>query len=143
MKQCSTCKIDKELTEYTKNAAKKDGLHHSCKQCKKLSQAKWYKDHKEAHVSRVAKNRLEAILQIRDKKDVPCQDCGIKYPYYVMDFDHISDKTFSVAAGVRLYGIKKILEEIKKCEVVCTNCHRQRTHSRTSSSTAEQLPLKE
>lgn len=28
------------------------------------------------------------------------------------------------------YSIKRISEEIKKCEIVCANCHAIRTHER-------------
>jgi len=46
-----------------------------------------------------------------------------------MQFDHLSDKEF-VLAKARLFSKKKILEEIHKCEVVCANCHAERTHKR-------------
>jgi hypothetical protein len=60
-------------------------------------------------------------------------DCGIKYPYYVMDLDHTPgfEKRFNLSnAGSRHYAIKTIQEEIDKCDVVCSNCHRERTFSR-------------
>lgn len=33
MKTCSKCKLEKELTEFHKDATKKDGLCHQCKEC--------------------------------------------------------------------------------------------------------------
>lgn len=33
-------------------------------------------------------------------------------------------------------GLKRLKEEIAKCEVVCANCHRQRTWSRSQTVTA-------
>jgi hypothetical protein len=62
-------------------------------------------------------------------KDTPCLDCGIKYPHYVMDFDHIEQKLFSIG-DVKNRSFNKIKEEIKKCELVCSNCHRIRTWNR-------------
>lgn len=60
-------------------------------------------------------------------KDVPCADCGHKYPPCVMDFDHIKDtKKFTIANKLR--SVELLLQEIAKCEVVCANCHRIRTH---------------
>lgn len=70
---------------------------------------------------------LKAAIQ--GAKDRPCADCGRKYPGYVMQFDHIRDKKFCVAC----YGgksVKTVLAEIAKCEVVCANCHAERTHQK-------------
>lgn len=61
-------------------------------------------------------------------KDVPCADCGESYPPWVMDFDHLGDKVFAIGGSQR--GIQAVTEEAKKCDVVCSNCHRQRTHDR-------------
>lgn len=48
-----------------------------------------------------------------------------------MDFDHIDgDKVDNVGHMRYTAGGNKILEEIAKCEVVCANCHRQRTYAR-------------
>ncbi len=67
---------------------------------------------------------------IREQKDRPCLDCGVSYPYYVMDFDHVrGEKSFNLSEVVKGAQSKKvILEEIDKCEVVCSNCHRIRTY---------------
>ena len=76
--------------------------------------------------SRAAKGRK----YLDTAKDVPCADCGIRYPSYVMDFDHLRDKDFNVSR--RTAGSLKTLQtEIDKCEVVCANCHRIRTHDRS------------
>jgi len=59
-------------------------------------------------------------------------DCGISYPYYVMDLDHRDPKSKhkSVSAMLR-YPIEKVVEEVAKCDVVCSNCHRERTWGKT------------
>ena len=67
---------------------------------------------------------------IRAAKARPCTDCGIEYPYYVMDFDHRGGKSFNIATAGYKIGRKKLLAEIAKCDVVCSNCHRERTHAR-------------
>jgi hypothetical protein len=63
-------------------------------------------------------------------KDRPCVDCGVKYSPWVMDFDHKDRKTkyamvSSLASSGRLVAMRR---EIVKCDVVCSNCHRERTH---------------
>lgn len=59
-------------------------------------------------------------------------DCGIKYPYYVMDLDHRPGETklYDPARLVTLGSKRKLEQEIAKCDVVCANCHRQRTFDR-------------
>lgn len=76
----------------------------------------------------IARNR-GALQQAKDK---PCADCGIRYPYYVMEFDHLDSETkeFNVSAGVTRVSYERLLAEIAKCDVVCANCHRFRTAKR-------------
>ena len=62
------------------------------------------------------------------KESTPCADCHVQYPYYVMDFDHRKNKCFNVSQAMRNTGWLKTLEEIAKCDIVCANCHRIRTH---------------
>lgn len=71
---------------------------------------------------------------VKDAKNRPCQDCGVEYPSYVMDFDHRpdEDKSFNIGAMVSSRpSMELFLAEIAKCDVVCSNCHRIRTHNRT------------
>lgn len=69
---------------------------------------------------------------IRTVKERPCADCGVQYPYYVMDLDHArGDKILNMAVTVaRGFSDEEILAEIAKCDVVCANCHRERTFQR-------------
>jgi hypothetical protein len=64
------------------------------------------------------------------KETSGCFDCGIKDPI-VLDFDHVRDKKYNVSQMIRDgFSWKAIKNEIAKCEVVCANCHRVRTHKR-------------
>ena len=62
------------------------------------------------------------------KADTSCADCKKHYHYAVMDFDH--------ARGVKRIDLsktstwKQVFEELPKCDVVCSNCHRLRTFNR-------------
>lgn len=78
------------------------------------------------------KRRKEQRDYIRKIKESPCFDCGQKFPYYVMDFDHINGKKkYNVSEfGRKSFSWKTIQEEIVKCVVVCSNCHRIRTFER-------------
>ena len=61
-------------------------------------------------------------------KDHPCMDCSVQYPHYVMDWDHVhGDKEFELGDARRDNTSRvRILAEIEKCELVCSNCHRIR-----------------
>ena len=68
---------------------------------------------------------------IRSFKDAPCEDCGIKYPYYVMEFDHVRGvKKCDISEVGRHLGVGKLIEELCKCDVVCSNCHKIREYTR-------------
>lgn len=93
---------------------------------------KWREQHPDE--ARFAKHRVigrnRALIQ--EAKNRPCTDCGVQYPYYVMEFDHLDagTKEFNVSAGVTRASYERLLAEIAKCEVVCANCHAERTHQR-------------
>lgn len=61
--------------------------------------------------------------------DNPCEVCG-ETDYTVLEFDHIDSrkKTASISTMVvQLRKWKVIEEELKKCRVLCSNCHKRRT----------------
>lgn len=65
-------------------------------------------------------------------KNKACADCKKHYPPWVMDFDHIDPSTkighISKMFLRRMWAIERVKQEIDKCEVVCSNCHRNRTY---------------
>lgn len=92
---------------------------------------------KPEHFAAYHKQRVEKIRELIIKsKDFPCKDCGKKYHWYVMDFDHIiGKKSFSLSqSSVGGRSIETVKKEIAKCEVVCTNCHRMRTYNRKQAN---------
>ena len=103
------------------------------------SQRKWFDStigymtykNKEAQKKDVKSKRL----MVSKIKDVPCSDCGGKFPSYCMDFDHRNpkEKKYVIAWMPPRHGKKRILEEIAKCDIVCSNCHRIRTHKEKSA----------
>jgi hypothetical protein len=69
--------------------------------------------------------RRTLILELKNK---PCMDCGIQYLPCAMDFDHVrGQKLFGIAHAYNT-TIEALLFESSKCDVVCANCHRVRTH---------------
>ena len=78
--------------------------------------------------------RRNAIREIIGRaKDRPCADCGRRYPRFVMDFDHRDTATKRYNIGrdaLSRLNVQQLLSEVAKCDVVCANCHRMRTHAR-------------
>lgn len=62
----------------------------------------------------------------------PCIDCGETNPI-ILEFDHVTgDKQFNISNVAREgYGMKRLKDEIAKCEVRCANCHRKKTYERS------------
>lgn len=89
--------------------------------------------HTNPAAARAAKHRHIASNRaiIRDAKTRPCTDCGAAHPYYVMQFDHVGDdKAFNIGIIGPTTGRRRLLAEIAKCEVVCANCHAERSFRR-------------
>jgi hypothetical protein len=77
--------------------------------------------------------RWRAHARILDSlRDVPCFDCGRRFPACSMDFDHRdpNDKLAAVTRMVGRAGFARIVAEAAKCDIVCANCHRARTFKR-------------
>lgn len=104
------------------NHKTKDGIktHYRSSRCKKCSNKR--------RVRKSDTNR-EYIKSL--KESTPCKDCGKQYPYYVMQFDHLRDKKFNIGSRTSL-SKTSILTEIEKCDIVCANCHAERTYKRKS-----------
>lgn len=138
LKQCGKCKEIKEEKEFTIKNKRKNLFQNECKTCTNLYKKEWYRNNSKIHKERVKivnerkKQELRSI--ILKAKDAPCVDCRQKYIPFAMDFDHLpgTKKSFNIgiASGRNHCSVKTLLEEIAKCDLVCSNCHRIRTYNR-------------
>lgn len=87
---------------------------------------------KEKSNERSQKRRTEIRSMVaKIKEENGCIDCKQKYPYFVLEFDHVrGQKIGNIAQMVSWNTIEEIYEEIDKCDIVCANCHRFRTQNR-------------
>ena len=91
------------------------------------------KIYKEDHQKSVKKNNEKRYKIRREwmnrQKCSPCKDCHIQYSPWVMHFDHRNpeEKKFNVSQMIKR-PLDLIQKEINKCDVVCANCHAERTH---------------
>jgi hypothetical protein len=91
-----------------------------------------YRRNKKRYVAKSMKRHqmLKAELNAIKEK-TPCKDCKRRYPACVMEYDHVKGKKkFDISYGYYNYGKKTVEKELKKCELVCANCHRIRTQNR-------------
>lgn len=87
-----------------------------------------YKDPKK-HLKFQREWRAKRRAKLAEIKNVPCVDCGGKFPHYVMDFDHgDEEKLFKIASDLNNVSWDEILAEIAKCDIICSNCHRIRSY---------------
>jgi hypothetical protein len=139
MKTCPRCA--KSLPESDFGVRTNGKPQHWCRACHCQYQREYYEKHKAYYLQlqneRVKRNRRA----IREAKRVPCADCRRRYPSYVMDFDHRPGETkcfnLSIAAGQTRLSWEKMVAEMAKCDVVCANCHRKRTHRRRKEAKAK------
>lgn len=127
---------------YQRKKGNRSGEYYNhCKDCIRNRGKKYYSDNRErqsmlSNMRRISyrKSRKEFIIQLKNK---PCVDCGLKYPHYVMDFDHrvnsMKRDNISHLVNQNFLTYEKILEEIEKCDLVCANCHRIRTFTRLNN----------
>jgi hypothetical protein len=73
-------------------------------------------------------------------KDAPCHDCGVRFPPCAMDFDHRDARTKRTAVRrmIGRAGSDTIMAEVAKCDIVCANCHRERTMRRREAGSGRE-----
>ncbi len=80
-----------------------------------------------AELIRARKNRLLRFVE-EIKRERGCSRCPEKHPA-CLDFHHRdpSQKLFSISNGAsqNRYSEDKLLIEIEKCDIICSNCHRK------------------
>ncbi len=127
MKLCHKCNEIKPFTEFNKNKTRKDGYQSRCKKCdRELGKMNYHTKYKNQAIQRVSQRKKERkFWMIELKKTKKCEKCG-ENRWYVLDFHHLTDKIDGISQLVNS-GVseKRILAEIAKCQVLCSNCHRE------------------
>lgn len=116
MKTCNCCNIEKPIDQFWIKKGTKDGLNASCKECASKKVKKHYKDNKEQYF-----DKRKWFFEL--KKGLQCEECGFNHPA-ALDFHHIDPKNKKFGIAFNKHNKKEVLEEIKKCRVLCANCHR-------------------
>lgn len=112
-KICTKCGKELPITDYNWRDKAKGTRRSECKYChSKYMKAKY-------------QEKKETVSQI--KEQCKCAKCGESRPY-CLDFHHKdpSQKDNTIARLTsNTYALSAVFAEIEKCEVLCSNCHRE------------------
>jgi len=129
MKQCQICKADKSESEFGNNKTKFDGLQSYCKSCSRAKDKKCYSTNpdrarkiRDRERSTRVSNRQWLMTLLVGKS---CIDCGMSN-VVCLDYDHVRGTKYKSVSRMKGQSQKRILAEIAKCDVRCSNCHRIR-----------------
>jgi hypothetical protein len=67
-----------------------------------------------------------------------CAFCGYRDNPLALQFDHLGNKTRQVSHMV-LNSIKNLIKEVRKCRVLCANCHSIHTDRRRNGRTTKRV----
>lgn len=99
------------------------------KKIKELEYSKmWKNNNKIKNVEYRRKTRIKIRGWFDEyKKTLKCENCGYNKCQESLDFHHkdSNKKEFSIGQALFRYSKNKIMEEIKKCIILCANCHRE------------------
>lgn len=114
-----TCKIHGNTEFYIYRRKNRTGFTIQCKSCIK-----------ERHNTHLLKNKERAISYLGGK----CYICGYNKSRYALEFHHKdqNEKEYQISILLKK-SWNEILPELKKCELVCTNCHKD-IHYKNNSS---------
>lgn len=130
-KECSWCNQIKLHSEFHKDKTNQRclGLSYYCKECANEKSKIWndekgnpQKRNKQA-VEKKYKRKQEAIVYFENK----CMDCNNSFPSCCYDFHHLDPKEKELnLANAANYSKEIYMKELKKCVMLCSNCHRIR-----------------
>lgn len=131
---CNLCNIDKDENEFHFQDKEKIKKRNTCKECIKIYRKEYYDKNRKKAIEYSKKTNIKRVLARRRfiwdyLSNNPCIICGESDPI-VLEFDHRepSEKIGSISNMISNgIGLDKVLLEINKCDVLCSNCHKRRT----------------
>jgi len=72
------------------------------------------------------------------KMNCGCDICGYRENALALQFDHLGGKTKQVSHMV-LHSIKNLIKEVRKCRILCANCHSIHTDRRNNGRKTKRL----
>lgn len=128
MKTCSMCKIPKDEGLFSKKKASKDGLQSRCNGCMSKTMISVYYKDISAWNSKCRRQKGRKYTWVNElKSETKCVNCG-EAESCCLEFHHKdpSTKEYEISKMISdCASDERILEEMKKCVVICANCHRK------------------
>jgi len=124
-KKCPKCGEVKDQSQFRTSVSRKSGLQSYCIICDKEKQRLHYLQNKERYIKKSHETaRRKANWWKQYKKTLKCNRCPESHPA-CLQFHHVdpSKKEVAISKVVRFWSIKRIMQELEKCEVICSNCH--------------------
>ena len=128
MKICSCCKVEKSLVEFNKYKRSKDGYDYRCKSCQRESNKTWSDTNWNKKIQQQAERRQALQQRVRDYKSERGCTCCDESDEMCLELHHLdpSEKELNPAdMATRGWSWERMLSEIQKCVVVCSNCHKK------------------
>jgi len=104
-----------------------------CKTCNNEYHKAYYRKDKVNYKKKVLSRKLELRKIIRtfliEYAKNGCSECNEK-DFRCLDFDHLDPKKkkYEISQMVNEgYSVQKVKAELKKCRIICSNCHRKHT----------------
>lgn len=127
-KVCSSCQKDLPLSSYNWINESQNKRHSRCRECASIYARDYYAGgEKVKQKKRVKKYRKDLIARFKEwKSSQECSICG-ENCIECLDFHHLdpNEKDANISLLMRDGSWKKMQEELKKCVVLCANCHRK------------------
>ena len=133
LRLCFTCGVWKSAGEFHSSVT---GQFSYCRNCRNAYDRRYYVER--GRPARSARKRAAVdaarAWMVSLKEGRPCGDCGGVFPVFVMHWDHLPDfdKEGEISSMLASRTRAAVLEELKKCELVCANCHVMRTVARAA-----------
>jgi hypothetical protein len=137
---CGRCHDLLPIADFAWRRKAREQRDNYCRACRAAYKREHYAAHRERYIANALLRKQAVVAEraaylIEFFREHPCVDCGETDPL-VLEFDHLSDKRFNIAKGVRDRKWRSVLDEIAKCDVVCANCHPRRTALRAGFARA-------
>jgi hypothetical protein len=126
-KTCCGCKKRRGVRFFKSHSKRLDGLQSQCIDCQKKYRRQHYLKNRQKYIDKAKKLKEESRSWYNEYKNtLKCSTCPENHPA-CLDFHHRDSKTKLGNVSSMVYNSKKmLLEEIKKCDVICANCHRKK-----------------
>jgi hypothetical protein len=137
---CGRCQRCLPISDFAWRRKARGQRDNYCRTCRAAYKHEHYAVHRERYIAKALLRKQTVVAEraaylVEFFRERPCLDCGEIDPL-VLEFDHLGNKSFNIAHGLRDRNWQVVLDEIAKCDVVCANCHRRRTALRAGFARA-------